>query len=190
MKEKTYTYDSKHYNVRITGIGYFGVAMFLFGLYKILSGAPLYYLALCGISFYIIYETFITCANPNVVIISDKKITFKDPRRSDTYNWSEIKDWRVKELPDRKQCYIRINKQKFSFFKGRYWVYCYYFTDCDELYDFILDKEAELHPNTIKADNRRKYNDLKKKYEIEHKKEIEEAKLKKEAKKRDKKRGH
>lgn len=182
MKEKTYTYNKLHYNIRITGIGYFGIAMFLYGLYRLFTGAPIYYLALVGISFYIIYETFITCANPNVVIISDKKITFKDPRRQDTYYWSEIKDWRVKDLPDRKQCYIRINKNKFNFFKGRYWVYCYYFTDCDELYDFILDKEAELHPNTIKAENRRRYNDLKKKLAIE-----EKEKTNKEEKKRGKK---
>ena len=62
--------------------------------------------------------------------------------------------------------------------RGRYWVYCYYFTDCDELYDFILDKEAEIHPNTIKAENRRKYNDLKKKNAKEQKDEIANKKKK------------
>ena len=163
MKEKTYTYNKLHYNIRVLGIGYFGIFLFLYGIYKVLSGGPLYYIALIGISFYIIFETFITCANPNIVIISDKKITFKDPKHTDTYNWNEISDFRVKELPDRKQCYIRINKQHFQLLHGRYWVYCYYFTDCDELYDFILDKEAEIHPNTIKANNRRRYNELKKK---------------------------
>lgn len=179
MKEKTYTYNKARYNVRIIGIGYFAVFLFLYGIYRVISGSPWYYIALIGISFYIIFETFITCANPNVVIISDKKITFKDPRHTETYYWNEIKDWRVKELPDRKQCYIRINKQDFELLKGRYWIYCYYFNDCDELYDFILDKEAEMHPNTIKAENRRKYNALKKKYEAEHKDEIENSNNKK-----------
>ena len=178
MKEKTYTYDKKRYNVRIIGIGYFAIFLFLYGIYKLFTSANGIYIALIAISFYIIFETFITCANPNVVIISDKRITFKDPRHTDTYNWSDITDFRVKELPDRKQCYIRINKHKFELLRGRYWVYCYYFTDCDELYDFILDKEAEIHPKTIKAENRRKYNDLKKKNAQEHKDEIENKKKK------------
>lgn len=154
--EKKYIYDKKRYFVRVLGVGYFAIFLFLYGIYSIFtSGLNIGYVGLCLISFYIIYETFITCANPNEVIISDKKIIFKDPRHTDEYYWSNIKDFRVKDLPDRKQVYIRINKDKFSFLKGRYWVYCLYYNDCDELFKFFIDKEMDMHPDTIKAYARR-----------------------------------
>lgn len=162
--EKKYYYDKKRYSVRILGIGYFAILLILYGLYSILTkGLSVMYLALIFICLYIIYETFITCANPNEVIISDKKIIFKDPRHTDEYYWSNIKDFRVKEFIDRKQVYIRINKDQFDFFKGRYWVYCLYFNDCDELFKFFLDKEMEFHPNTVKAYARRGSKPAKKK---------------------------
>ena len=154
--EKRYIYDKKRYSIRILGIGYFSVLLALYGIYTIfVSGISVMNAGLIFICLYIIYETFITCANPNEVIISDKKIIFKDPRHTDEYFWSDIKDFRVKELPDRKQVYIRINKDQFDFFKGRYWVYCLYFNDTDELYKFFCNKEMEMHPDTIKAYARR-----------------------------------
>lgn len=154
--EKNYYYNKTRYAVRVLGIGYFAIFLCLYGIYSAFTnGIQISNAALVLIDLYIIYETFITCANPNEVIITDKKIIFKDPRHKDEYYWSDIKDFRVKELPDRKQVYIRINKDKFDFFKGRYWVYCLYFNDCDELYKFFCAKEMEIHPDTIKAYARR-----------------------------------
>lgn len=162
--EKKYIYDSKRYAVRITGIGYFSIFLLIYGIYMLFtSGFNGMYLGMIGICVYIIYETFITCANPNEVIISDRKITFKDPRRTDTYNWSDIKDWRVKELPNRKQVYIRINKDNFDIRKGRYWVFCLYFNDCDELYKYLVEKEFEIHPDSLKAKSRKTSEPVKKK---------------------------
>ena len=148
---KTYIYDKNRYSVRITGIGYFSVLMLLYGIYMFITTFSVMYLAVVLICSYIIFETFITCANPNKVIITDKSITFEDPRHSDKYLWSEIKDFRVKPLPNRKQVYISINKDDFQLLKGRYWVFCLFFNDSDELYSFFLDKEAEIHPDTMKA---------------------------------------
>ena len=154
--EKNYYYNKTRYAIRVLGIGYFAIFLCLYGFYlAFTNGIQISNAALILIDLYIIYETFITCANPNEVIITDKKLIFKDPRHKDEYYWSDIKDFRVKELPDRKQVYIRINKDKFDFFKGRYWVYCLYFNDCDELYKFFCAKEMEIHPDTIKAYARR-----------------------------------
>ena len=89
------------------------------------------------------------------VIISDDAIAFKVKDREDRYLWKDIRDFRVKEFIDRKQVYIRINKQNPSLFKGRYWVYCRYFNDADELFMFFIKKEMEIHPDTIKAYARR-----------------------------------
>ena len=151
---KTYYYDKNRYSVRITGIGYFAIFLFAYGLYRIFTTSSIAYLAICVISAYIIFETFITCANPNKVTITDKMIVFEDPRHCDKYYWSDIKDFKVKELPNRKQVYIRINSNDFELLKGRYWVFCLYFNDGDELYNFFLDKEAEYNPDTLKTRNR------------------------------------
>ncbi|MBR0385789.1 MAG: hypothetical protein IJI05_04495 [Erysipelotrichaceae bacterium] len=149
--EKKYTYDKKRYAVRITGIGYFSIAMLVYALYRIVTSFSYAFVGMAAICCYIIFETFLSCANPNEVIISEKRITFKDPYRSDSYRWSDIHDFRVKEFPQRKQLYIRINKDKFDLFKGRYWVFCLYFNDCDELYKYLVLKEIEIHPDGLKA---------------------------------------
>jgi len=151
---KTYTYNKNRYNVRIIGIGYFSIFLLLYGLYRLVTTSQLMYLAIVIVCCYIIFETFITCANPNKVTISEQLITFEDPRHKETYYWKDVKDFRVKAFANRKQVYIRINKDNEQLLKGRYWVYCLYFSDGDELYNFFLDKECEIHPDTIKAKNR------------------------------------
>ena len=148
---KTYIYDKNRYSVRITGIGYFSIFLLLYGIWMLLKTANAMYLAMIVVCCYIIFETFITCVNPSKVILDEESITFIDSRHTDRYLWSEIKDFRVKAIPNRKQVYIRINKDDFQLFKGRYWVFCLYFNDGDELYHFFLDKEAQMHPDTLKA---------------------------------------
>ncbi|MCF0110988.1 MAG: hypothetical protein HUJ58_03740 [Erysipelotrichaceae bacterium] len=150
MKTKTYIYDPKRYAVRITGIGYFSIFLLFYSIYAIITGSIAYlFITVC--SLYIIYETFVTVANPNEVIISDQEIVFKNKYQTDTYRWKDIKDFRCKEFMSRRQIYLRINKQKFDFLKGRYWISCYYFNDTDELFRFFINKESEIHPDTVKA---------------------------------------
>ena len=73
--EKKYYYNKTRYAVRVLGIGYFAIFLCLYGLYRTFTtGLSIANCALILIDLYIIYETFITCANPNEVIISDKKI--------------------------------------------------------------------------------------------------------------------
>ncbi len=155
MNEKIYTYDPKRYAVRITGIGYFSVLIMLYSIYQLIASKKLYFIAVIVVCLYIVWESFITLANPDKVIISDDEITFTVKEREDRYLWKDIRDFRVKEFIDRKQVYIRINKQNPSLFKGRYWVYCRYFNDADELFMFFIKKEMEIHPDTIKAYARR-----------------------------------
>ena len=160
---KQYIYEKNRYQVRIIGIGYFSIFLLLYGIYSLITTGSIMYLTIIMICLYIIYETFITCANPNKIMISDKEIIFESPWHKDSYRWDDIVDFRVKELPNRKQVYIRINKDQFDIMKGRYWVYCFYFNQADELYDFFLDKEAQIHPDSIKAKNRRESKIQKKK---------------------------
>ena len=50
-----------------------------------------------------------------------------------------------------KKIYLRINKDDNSLLKGRYWIDCLYFNDSDELFMYFVNKEDEIHPDTIKA---------------------------------------
>ena len=152
---KTYTYNKTHYFIRVTFVGIFAIFMLGFGIYYFFKTAALMYLGLIGIASYIIFETFITCANPNTVIISDEGIIFKDNLHEDVYKWDEIKDFNVRQFPRREEVYILINKDDFKLFKGRYWVFCYYFNDKKELYDYLVKKEIEINPNSYKNRNNR-----------------------------------
>ena len=129
MNEKTYTYDPKRYAVRITGIGYFSVLIMLFCIYQLITTRQAYFLAIVVVCIYIIWESFITLANPDKVIISDDAIAFRVKDREDRYLWKDIRDFRVKEFVDRKQVY--------------------------ELFMFFIKKEMEIHPDTVKAYARR-----------------------------------
>ena len=118
MNEKIYAYDPKRYAVRITGIGYFSVLIMLYSIYQLIASKKLYFIAVIVVCLYIVWESFITLANPDKVIISDDAITFKVKDREDRYLWKDIRDFRVKEFIDRKQVYIRINKKTQVFLRG------------------------------------------------------------------------
>ena len=151
---KTYKYDQSHYNVRVTGIGYFSILILIYCLYHFIRTPGTLYLAAILICCYVIFETFITCANPNKVTITDKQIIFEDPRHKDVYNWNQIRSFRCSALPNRREIYLRINSDNFELFKGRYWVFCLYFEDGEELYQFLLDKQIDINPDYIRAKGR------------------------------------
>ena len=155
MEEKTYKYDPKRYAVKQTGSAYFSIFILIYAVVKYFQTQALYYVPVIIVCLYIIWESLITLANPSEVTVCEEKITFRHKNREETWYWKDIHDFRVKDFPTRLQCYIRINKDEFHLTKGRYWVYCYYFNDGEELFRYILNKEMEIHPDTVKSYARR-----------------------------------
>ena len=148
---KQYIYKKKYYNFKVVYIGYFVAVIGLFSIYQfVVSHAALYgfILLICAYQF---FNTFISISNPEEVDVDDRSITFKGFGKTHSYQFKDIEDFRVKEFAIAKKIYLRINKDSSSLLKGRYWIDCIYFNDGDELFTYLLKKEDEIHPDTIKA---------------------------------------
>ena len=148
---KQYVYKKKFYNFKVVFTGYFCIAIFIFCLYELFVTRNYYWLLGNLVSGYQVFNTFISLSNPEEVDIDDKFIAFKAFGKTHRYNFSEIKDFRVKEMATSKKIYLRINKDDNSLLKGRCWIDCLYFNDSDELFMYFVNKEDEIHPDTIKA---------------------------------------
>ena len=166
---KQYRYAKKFYNFRVVFIGYFVIFIFFFALYSLLTDSNPVWAIVMLICLYQFFNTFISISNPEEVDIDDQYIAFKGFGKEHKYYFSEIHDFRVKEMVTSEKIYLRINKDDPSFFKGRYWIDCHYFNDSKQLFHYFVEKEDQLHPDTIKA-----YAHRSNRFTPEKKEEIEE----------------
>ena len=129
---------------------------------------------------YTYWETYVSISNPQDVVITKDSITFSGCDQVHTFLWKDIKSFRCKEFYSAKKIFLRINRTSLT--KGRYWIACAQFNDSDELFQFLLDKEYELHPTAMKAVARRTNEDsFKQRQEAQREKEEAERKAKAEA---------
>ena len=154
MKQKTYTYRENLYTrkVKFTG-AYAGVLGLAAAAYFLFRGMNFLLVPVMIVCFYTYWETYVSLANPQEIVINDKSITFKGCGQIHSYLWKDIYSFRVKEFVTSRKIFLRINKTDMR--RGRYWINCMYFNDTDELYMFLRDKEYEIHPNSVKAIARR-----------------------------------
>jgi len=152
---KRYVYDNKIFNVRVTAAGIIGLVVGLFSIYRLLTPGTntILYLLILLVCVYTFWETFVSLSNPKEVQISDEGITFKAYNKEHHYAWSDIKDFHLKEFIHARKLYLTINKP--TLFRGKYWVNCYYMNDTDEIFIYLLKKECEIHPNSLKAQSRK-----------------------------------
>lgn len=175
MKQKTYTYRENLYRrkVKFTG-AYAGVLFLAAAAYFLFQGVQFLLVPVMIVCFYTYWETYVSLANPQEVVINDKSITFRGCGKEHTYLWKDIYSFRVKEFVTNRKIFLRINEA--SMMRGRYWINCMYFNDTDELYMFLRDKEYEIHPNSVKAIARRSNEEeFLKRQEMKAKKEAEKA---------------
>ncbi len=152
---KKYVYKKDRFFIRVTLVGIICIIMGIYNIYLIAKGATILNLIIVIVCIYQIFNTFFSLSNPEEVYIDDHRITFKAYGQVHTYDFKQIYDFRVKEFPQAKKVYVRINKNQNNLLKGRYWVFCLYFNDADELFQWFLDKEYQMHPETVKAHARR-----------------------------------
>ncbi|MBO7698172.1 MAG: hypothetical protein J6S38_03945 [Erysipelotrichaceae bacterium] len=148
---KQYIYKKQFYNFKVVFTGYFVILIFFLALYALITSGNYLWSVVIVVCIYQFINTFVSLSNPEEVDIDDKYIAFKGFGKEHKYYFTDIKDFRVKEMATSKKIYLRINKDDFSLFKGRYWIDCYYFNDSDELFMYFVNKEDEIHPDTIKA---------------------------------------
>lgn len=174
---KTYYYDKKIYAYRVTMIGVISGIILLYATLQLLIN-PNNWLMIGPffIGLYAFWETFVSVANPSSVTITDDSVTFSAYGRSHTWYWKDVTKLQVKEFPTAKKLFIRFNDP--GYFKGRYWVAALEFNDTNELYNYFLDKEFELHPDTLKGRARQSSIDSKKAKEKEAAEKAERRKRK------------
>ncbi|MCI8566206.1 MAG: hypothetical protein HFI39_07845 [Lachnospiraceae bacterium] len=147
---RVYEYDSAVYSRKVTTTGVFCALILLYSVYSLFFGNNMILWIGAGIiSFYTVWETFISLSNPSKVIVDADSITFCAYGREHRYLWSEIERFKVKEFTGARKLFVRINKA--GILRGRYWVNCYYFNDTDLLYKYIVDREYLIHPTSLKA---------------------------------------
>ena len=173
MKQKTYIYRETLYRRKVNFTGaYAGVLGLAAAFYFLFKGVNFLLIPVMVVCFYTYWETYVSIANPQEIIIDDRAITFKGCGKTHTFLWKDIYSFRVKEFVTSRKIFLRINKADMT--RGRYWINCMYFNDTDELYMFLRDKEYEIHPNSVKSIARRtNEEDFRKRQEEKAKKEAE-----------------
>lgn len=154
--KKSYVYEAPFYFIEVVLVGITSVvvlliALFLAIFYPIVPKELLLLLAV--IAGYQSWNTFVSLSNPETVTISDTSISFSGFNRIHEYRIQDIETFLVRPFPSSGKAYVRVNKH--GILKGRYWVPTKMFDDGKELFDYLIDLEYKIHPNSIKAKARR-----------------------------------
>ena len=146
---KEYKYDAKKFGMKVTVTGVFCALIVLYCVWQCIVTQEAIWAIVAFVAFYTVWNSFVTISNPSKVTLSDEEIVFSAYGREDHFPMTEITSFRVKDFPNVRKLFIRINNA--SWFKGRYWIPAAFFNDTDELYKAILDIEERIHPNTLKS---------------------------------------
>lgn len=146
---KEYNYDAKKFMMKVTVTGVFCVLIALYSIWQWFLTRETLWAIILLIAVYTVWNSFVTISNPSKVILSDEEIVFSAYGREDRFPMTEITSFRVKDFPNVRKLFIRINNA--SWLHGRYWIPAAFFNDTDELYRAILDIEERIHPNTLKS---------------------------------------
>ena len=146
---KEYNYDAKKFMMKVTVTGIFCVLITLYAVWKLIQTQETLWAIVMLIAGYTVWNSFVTISNPSKVTLSDEEIVFSAYGREDHFPMTEITNFQVKDFPNVRKLFIRINNA--SWLHGRYWVPAAFFNDTDELYNAILDIEERFHPNSLKA---------------------------------------
>ncbi|WP_227861540.1 hypothetical protein [Clostridioides sp. ZZV14-6105] len=79
--------------------------------------------------------------------MDNKYICFSSFNITHKYEIKDIKKIRIREFHDKKM-YLKINDG--SFLKGRYWIKTNMFNGNIELYNYFIELEECLHPESLK----------------------------------------
>lgn len=146
---KEYNYDAKLFSRKVTMVGVFCILIIVYSVWQLMATKSLVWGFVLLVAGYTVWNSFVSISNPSKVILSDEEIVFSAYGREDRFLMTEIKSFRVKDFPDVRKLFIRVNNA--NLLKGRYWVPAMFFNDTDELFRAILDIEERVHPNTLKS---------------------------------------
>lgn len=156
---KKYIYDSRRYIVSVTIPGIFMILILIYALFNNYMNLSInIYSLMIVICTYGIFNTFVSSSNPKMITMDNKYVCFSSFNTTHEYEIKAIKKIKIREFHDKKM-YLKINEG--GFFKGRYWIKTNMFNDSIELYNYFIELEECLHPESLKFRNKRlKSNEL------------------------------
>lgn len=146
---KEYIFAPKKFRIKVTVTGVFSAMITAYAVWRMIADREPAWAFVILIAGYTVWNTFVTISNPSKVTLSKNEIVFSAYGREDHYLMKDIHSFRVKDFPNVRKLFIRVNNA--SWLHGRYWVPAAFFNDTDELYKAILDIEERIHPNTLKS---------------------------------------
>ncbi|MER0282109.1 hypothetical protein ABRY18_18095 [Clostridioides difficile] len=150
---KKYKYDSIRYSINVIIPGFFMILILLYALFNNYENFSVnIYSLLIIICIYGIFNTFISSSNPKEIIIDNKCIHFISFITAHNYEIKDIEKVRIREFYN-KNLYLKINDG--SLLKGRYWIRINMFNNDLELYNYLIELEESLYPESLKFRNKR-----------------------------------
>ncbi|MCC0661778.1 hypothetical protein KGF45_16070 [Clostridioides sp. ZZV14-6154] len=145
---KKYIYDSKRYIVSVTIPGIFMILILIYALFNNYINLSInIYSLMIVICTYGVFNTFVSSSNPKMITMDNKYICFSSFNITHKYEIKDIKKIRIREFHGKKM-YLKINDG--SFLKGRYWIKTNMFNGNIELYNYFIELEECLHPESLK----------------------------------------
>ena len=144
----TYKYDKKKYFITVTLTSIFILLLLVYAVIKnILNFNINIYTFIILASCYELFNIYIAGVKPLEIELDSHKLVLRGYRKEDIYEIQDLKYMMTKELANRK-LYLRINK--YSLFKGRYWIDTKSYENSDNLYLNIMELERLICPNQLK----------------------------------------
>lgn len=150
---KKYKYNSMRYLISVIMPGFFMILMLIYALFNnYVNFSVNIYSLLIIICIYGIFNTFVSSSNPKEIIIDNKCIRFISFIAKHNYEIKDIEKLRIREFYN-KNLYLKINDG--SLLRGRYWIRTNMFNNDVELYNYLVELEEFLYPDSLKFRNKR-----------------------------------
>ena len=146
----TYKYNKKKYFITVTLTSIFMIYAVIKNIFDFnINIYTFIILASC----YELFNIYIAGVKPLEIELDSQKLVMKGYHKEDVYEIQDLKYMMTKELAN-KRLYLRINK--YSLFKGRYWLDTKSYENSENLYMNIMELERLICPNQLKYNHRRR----------------------------------
>lgn len=157
--EASYAYDDRRYLFDVIIPGALGAVGLVVAAALLLTSTlvPIALLLLVVCS-YVVLNTFFAHAYPRTVSVADGVLRLESFGRVDEWPLDQVERMSVRENASSRSVYVRLGGA--SLLRGRYFLGCGDMYDetgarADELFGFLLDMEAYLHPDSLRVRSRR-----------------------------------
>ena len=148
----TYKYNKKKYFITVTLTSIFIVFLLIYAVIKNIFDFNInIYTFIILASSYELFNIYIAGVKPLEIELDSQKLVMRGYHKEDIYEIQDLKYMMTKELAN-KRLYLRINK--YSLFKGRYWLDTKSYENSENLYMNIMELERLICPNQLKYNHR------------------------------------